>query len=56
MSNSIQEGFGMHVTPGMVISTGIYENKLIIFSGNNSGLHLLEEISGVRGSIPCYMS
>lgn len=46
----------MRVTQGMVISTGIYENKMIIFSGNNSGLHLFEEHSGVKGSISRYMS
>lgn len=46
----------MHVTQGMVISTGIYENKMIIFSGNNSGFHPFEEHPGVKGGTPCCTS
>lgn len=42
----------MHVTQGTVTSTGIYENKMIIFSGNNSGFHLFEEHPGEKGGRP----
>lgn len=36
-------------------AVGIKENKMVIFSGNNSDLHLFEEHSGGKGTkpVPC---